>query len=210
MSAFYPNQTLSPGRLVRLLTTSDAPLAPHAALGYVSSEQLRWPMPPTRLSRAAMRRRSPTNQSPVERGLAATLLGGWGLYQVIVGLYFIFIRPSLLPEDLRAAATTLEAIHASAPRLEAWLDWVFAVLGGQMAASGVLLLSAAVAAIRGHRPSKVEMVTFVAAGLLSVALMSGVNFALGSDFRWLLVLPVILWLAAMIVIGRQTFDTPRL
>ena len=136
-------------------------------------------------------------------GLAAALLGGWGIYQVIAGLYFIFIRPGLLPEDLRAAATTLAAVRAAAPRLETWLHYVFAVLGGQMAASGVLLLSLAIRVYRGHRTSKVEFGAYVAAGLLSVSLMSGVNFALGSDFRWFLIAPVVLWLAAMMFLSRQ-------
>lgn len=146
-----------------------------------------------------------TIRNPAERILAAALLGVWGLYQVGAGLYFIFIRPSLLPEDLRAAATSLEAVQAIAPHLEAWLDWVFVVMGGQMAASGVLLLGATVGVYRGHRSDRIAMAAYVAAGLLSVTLMSGVNFALESDFRWLLVMPVVLWLAAMILLGRQAF-----
>ena len=153
-----------------------------------------------------MAKNSSTARNPAERRLAAALLGVWGLYQIIAGLYFIFIRPSLLPEDLRAAATTLEGIYAAAPRLEAWLDWVFVVLGGQMAASGALLLGAAVSVYRGRRRDRIGMVAYVAAGLMSVTLMSGVNFALGSDFRWFLVLPVILWMAATIFLGRQAFD----
>ena len=72
-----------------------------------------------------------------------------------------------------------------------------------MAASGVLLLGAAVSVYGGHRPDRIGMVAYVAAGLLSVTLMSGVNFALGSDFRWYLVMPVILWMAATIFLGRQ-------
>ena len=148
---------------------------------------------------------SKTARTPAERKVAAALLGAWGLYQLIAGLYFIFIRPTLLPEDLRAAATTLEAVHAAAPRLEAWLDWVFAVMGGQMAASGVLLLGATVGVYRGRRPDRIAIAAYGAAGLLSVTLMSGVNFALESDFRWFLVMPVILWLTAMIFLGRQAF-----
>ena len=140
-------------------------------------------------------------------GSAAALLAAWGVYQVTTGLYFIFVRPSLLPEDLRAAATTLAAIRAAAPRLEIWLDWVFVVMGGQMAASGVLLLSAAVRVASGHRIHDVELIACIAAGLLSVALMGGVNFALDSDFRWFLVVPMVLWLAAMIALGRQVFET---
>lgn len=74
---------------------------------------------------------SKTARTPAESRLVAALLGAWGLYQLIAGLYFIFVRPTLLPEDLRAAATTLEAVHAAAPRMEAWLDWVFAVMGAR-------------------------------------------------------------------------------
>ena len=146
-----------------------------------------------------------TPPTSTETRVAAALLGAWGLYQMIAGLYFIFIRPGLLPEDLRAAATTLGAVHAAAPRLEAWLDWVFAVMGGQMAASGVLLLGATVGVYRGRRPDRIAIAAYGVAGLLSVTLMSGVNFALGSEFRWFLVMPVILWLTAMIFLGRQAF-----
>ena len=148
-----------------------------------------------------------TTDDSTERRLGTALLGAWGFYQVIAALYFIFFRPNLLPEDLRASATTLEAIHSAAPGLEAWLNWVFAVLGGQMAASGVLLLGAAFRVLRGHRPGRVEVATYVAAGLSSVILMSGVNFALGSDFRWFLVAPVVLWLAVIIVLSRRPSGT---
>ena len=154
-----------------------------------------------------MARNSLKTYNTAKRGLPAALLGAWGFYQVIAGLYFIFLRPSLLPEDLQASATTLEAVRGAAPGIEAWLNWVFAVLGGQMAASGVLLTGAAFRVLRGYRHGKVEVAAYVAAGLLSVTLMSGVNFALASDFRWFLVGPVILWLAVMIVLSRQTLGS---
>ena len=157
-----------------------------------------------------MARKKRTNHKAAKRDVAATLLGTWGVYHIITGLYFIFARPSLLPEDLRASVTTIAAVRRAAPGLEAWLDWVFAVLGGQMAASGVLLAGAAFRVVRGHRPNKVEVAAYGAAGLLSVTLMSGINFALGSDFRWFLVGPVILWLAIMLVLGRRSLDgTPQ-
>ena len=38
-----------------------------------------------------------------------------------------------------------------------------------------------------------EVVLFALAGILSVALMAGVNFALASNFRWILVVPVLTW-----------------
>ena len=145
--------------------------------------------------------------SAAESRLAGALLGAWGFYQMLAGLYFIFLRPSFLPEDLRASATTLEAVRGAAPRIEPWLQWVFAVLGGQMAACGALLIGGAFSVVRGRRPERLEMTAYAVAGFLSVVLMSGVNFALASDFRWLLVVPVILWLAALITVGRLTFGS---
>lgn len=76
-----------------------------------------------------------------------------------------------------------------------------------MAACGALLLGGAFSVWRGRRPGRVEVGTCIAAGFLSVVLMSGVNFALASDFRWLLVAPVILWLAAITILGRRAFGS---
>lgn len=137
-----------------------------------------------------------------ENGLAGALLGAWGVYQLLAGLYFIFFRPSFLPEDLRGSATTLEAIRGAAPGIEAWLQWVFVVLGGQMAACGAIVIGGVFGVVRGRRPGRLEMSAYAIAGFLSVVLMSGVNFAINSDFRWILVVPVILWLAALITVGR--------
>lgn len=142
---------------------------------------------------------------PAKFRLAAALLGTWGFYQLLAGLYFIFLRPSFLPEDIRASGTTLEAVRGAAPGIEAWLQWVFAVLGGQMAAVGVLVVGAAVGIGQGRRPKRTEVGAYAVAGAFSVVMMSGVNFALVSDFRWLLVAPVILWLAAIILLGRRAF-----
>lgn len=135
------------------------------------------------------------------REFAAALIGTWGVYQVVAGLYFVFIRPSLLPEDLRAAATTLDVVRAAAPRVEGWLQLVFTVLGGQMAAVGVLMIGAAMRVRWGERPGLAEMISYVVAGLFSVGLMSAVNFGLHSDFRWPLVAPVLIWLSGMIVLS---------
>ncbi|WP_293881968.1 hypothetical protein [Sphingomonas sp.] len=134
--------------------------------------------------------------------MAAGLVGAWGIYQLIAGLYFIFYRPSFLPEDLRASVTTLEAVRGAAPGIEGWLQLVFAVMGGQMAAGGVLVMGEAFSLAQGRRLERLALCTYVVAGFLSVVLMSGVNFALVSDFRWLLVAPTLLWLSAVIVLSR--------
>ena len=76
-----------------------------------------------------------------------------------------------------------------------------------MAALGLPVMGGAFSIVWDRLPERVEVGTYAAAGFLSVVLISGVNFALGSDFRWLLVAPVILWLAAMMLLGRRTFDS---
>lgn len=143
--------------------------------------------------------------------LAVALLGAWGAYQLAAGLYFIALRPSFLPEDLRVSATTLPAVSAVAPGIEAWLQLVFAVLGGQMAATGCLVMGGAVSLSGGRRLQRSEVAAYIVAGLLSVVLMSFVNFALHSDYRLLLVAPVLLWLSAILILlrGGMIGEQPR-
>ena len=54
-----------------------------------------------------------------------------------LGLYFIFIRPPLLPEDPRFMGTSLDQIQSVIPGLLIWLRRVFWVMGGFMFATGV-------------------------------------------------------------------------
>ena len=124
-----------------------------------------------------------------------------GIWLVGLGLYFIFLRPPLLPEDPRYMGATLEQIQQALPGLAAWLDKVFTVMGGFMASAGILTLLAAVrlpaAAGRGFTWSA------AVAGVAGVGLMSAVNFALGSDFRWLLLVPALAWLLAVVALARS-------
>ena len=48
-----------------------------------------------------------------------------GLILAGMGLYFIFIRPSLLPEDLRYMGTTLQSVRDNIPGLLNWFQKVF-------------------------------------------------------------------------------------
>ncbi len=41
-------------------------------------------------------------------------------------------------------------------------------------------------------------------GAFTVVLMSAINFALASDFRWVLLIPALLWLAALVFYGAGT------
>jgi hypothetical protein len=125
-----------------------------------------------------------------------------GFYLVALGLYFIVLRPALLPEDPLYIGSSLEAIRAAVPGLERWLGLVFNVMGGFMVAAGALTVLAAYRFL-----AKRERGTFTAlavAGGASVGLMSATNFALHSDFRWLLLLPAILWLIGLVCYVRES------
>ena len=118
-----------------------------------------------------------------------------GLWMVLLGGYFMFLRPALLPEDPRFMETSLEALRLAAPGLERWLGHVFDVMGGFMVAAGALTVLVAWQFLASRAPG--AMPAMIVAGASSVALMSATNFMLHSDFRWLLLAPALLWLAGL-------------
>lgn len=115
-----------------------------------------------------------------------------GVHQVALGVWFIAQRPPLLAEDLRLLGIGPEPLGQFLPRREPWLRLVFTVLGGQMAGLGGLVIATALR-LGGGTGDRLELALMAAAGLLSAGTMCAVNFALGSEFRWLLVLPVVAW-----------------
>lgn len=139
---------------------------------------------------------------PKRRGAAEWLVIACGVWQIGLGLYFIFVRPALLPEDPRYMGVEPQVLQATVPRLADWLNMVFTVLGGFMTGAGVLTgffaWSVMPLRLRG------TTLALALAGAMTVALMSAVNFALHSDFRWLLVVPPIAWAIGLLSYIRQT------
>ena len=129
------------------------------------------------------------------RHVSTWMLMACGVWLVGLGLYFIVLRPPLLPEDPRFMGTTLEQIRTAVPGLEGWLKIVFRVMGGFMAGAGVLTVFVAAVAM----PPRLKGTSWALAvsGALTVVLMSATNFALQSDFRWLLLVPALVWLAGL-------------
>ena len=115
-----------------------------------------------------------------------------GASMVALGLYFVFLRPPLLPEDLRYFGVTLTELESVAPQLLPWLRQVFTAMGGYIFATGVL--TTFVARIP---PAPLTTTALALAGAASVVLMSAVNFAIDSDYKWLMLLPALLWTAGM-------------
>jgi hypothetical protein len=131
------------------------------------------------------------------RHVSTWMLTACGVWLVGLGFYFIVLRPPLLPEDPRFMGTTLEQIRISVPGLEGWLRKVFTVMGGFMAGAGVLTVFVATVAM----PLRLKGAPWALgiSGALTVVLTSATNFALHSDFRWLLLLPALVWLAGLVV-----------
>jgi hypothetical protein len=119
-----------------------------------------------------------------------------GIWLIGLGLYFMFLRPSLLPEDLRYIGTSAGEIQSAMPGLQRWMHRVFTVMGGFMTGAGVLTIMAAMnaSALR----EKWTWIALALAGLFTVGTMSLTNFQLNSDFKWLLLIPSLLWIIGLV------------
>lgn len=121
-----------------------------------------------------------------------------------IGVYFVFIRPPLLPEDPRYIGTSLLQIQSVLPGLSTWLRHVFWVMGGYIFATGLLTCYIAASGFRTRSPGAAIVVAL--AGCASIGLMTIVNFLIRSDFKWLLLLLAATWAAALALYcleGRQ-------
>ena len=114
-----------------------------------------------------------------------------------IGFYFIFLRPPLLPEDARYMDTTLAEIQTVVPGLSRWLQKVFWVMGGYIFTVGVLTIYIAFSSFQARARGAFPVIAF--AGLSSIGWMTVVNFIIGSDFKWILLMCAPPWAAALIL-----------
>ncbi len=137
------------------------------------------------------------NATAPARSASAWLITACGLWLLGLGHYFIALRPPLLPEDTRFMGAAAVQIQAAAPGLEAWLKKVFTVMGGFMVGAGVLTVFVGTIAM----PLRLKGTSWAVAiaGARTVALMSATNFALNSDFGWLLLVTAVIWLAGLVL-----------
>ena len=80
--------------------------------------------------------------------------------------------------------STVERILDAVPALSVWLRRVFWVLGGYIAATGILVVYIASTGVRTGSASALAVVAV--AGAMSAGWMSAVNFMIRSEFRWVL------------------------
>ena len=108
----------------------------------------------------------------------------------------MFLRPALLPEDPRYIGSSFETIQSTLPGLERWLGHVFNVMGGFMIGTGAMTTLVACRLLA--RRERGTLPALFVTGAASVGLMSATNFLLDSNFRWLLLLPAVLWAIGLI------------
>ena len=120
-----------------------------------------------------------------------------GLLFMAMGVYFVFLRPPLLPGDSRYMGTTLNAINDNLRGLAGWLKKVFGVLGGYIFSTGLLVAYVANTSFKSRIQGAFSIVTI--AGLTSIGLMAYVNFIINSNFEWMLLAFTLPWLIALIL-----------
>ena len=136
------------------------------------------------------------------RTLSWIVLAAAGIAVMGIGSYFIFLRPPLLPEDLRFLALPASQLDIVRPRLELWLAHVFMVLGGYAVATGALTISLAATSFRAH--SRGAAIGVSIGGAVSIGLMAAVNFAIASDFKWVILGVALLWLCSLVLFWLET------
>ena len=126
---------------------------------------------------------------------SAVILTLCGMILVGMGLYFVLVRPALLPEDIRFIGTPALDIQTSMPGLADWLRRVFTVMGAYILTVGLLIIYLARTSFRVRATGAGWIVAV--AGLTSIGWMTVVNFAISSDFKWLLFSFAALWGVAL-------------
>ena len=128
---------------------------------------------------------------------SASFLTLGGFLLAGMGIYFVFLRPPLLPEDSKYIGLSLSAIQNNIPGLSVWLQKVFWVMGCYIFTTGLLTIYVAQTSFITRTQGVFIMISI--AGITSIASMTLVNFILQSDFRWVLMAFTIPWIVSLIL-----------
>lgn len=128
---------------------------------------------------------------------SSTILAFGGFSLVAIGVYFVFLRPPLLPEDFRYIQVAVSGITNNIPGLSAWLQKVFWVMGSFIFTSGLLTIFIALTSFRKRTYGAFIIVAI--SGASSIGLMTVVNFIIESDFKIILLVFTLPWIIALIL-----------
>ena len=124
-----------------------------------------------------------------------------------MGCYFALLRPAFLSEDLRYIDLSRTELNSISPHLTDWLGQVFHVLGGYVAATGMLVVALAVTSFRA-RP-RIAVVGALIGGLASIGVMTTVNFIINSEFKWMLCVIACPWASSLGCYGIENLRRRR-
>ena len=128
---------------------------------------------------------------------SASILAFGGFLLLAMGVYFIFIRPPLLPEDLRYMKITSPMEQDKMQGLQMWLGKVFWVMGGYVFTTGLLTIFMAFTSFQTRTRGTFGIVLL--SGISSIGAMTVVNFIIGSDFKWILLIFTLPWVISLIL-----------
>jgi hypothetical protein len=134
--------------------------------------------------------------------ISALVLAATGVTVAGTGLYFIFLRPPLLSEDLRYLSLSSAQLDVVRLHLEAWLTQVFRVFGGYILATGVLTITLAATSFRAHQRG--AALGAAISGAASMGLMATVNFIIDSHFKWVLLAIALAWACSLVLFWHET------
>ena len=128
---------------------------------------------------------------------SASFLTLGGFLLAGMGIYFVFLRPPLLPEDSKYIGLSLSAIQNNIPGLSVWLQKVFWVMGCYIFTTGLLTIYVAQTSFITRTRGVIIIISI--AGVTSIGSMTIVNFILQSDFKWALLSFTFPWFIALIL-----------
>ena len=126
-----------------------------------------------------------------------------GVLTVGTGLYFMLLRPPMLPEDIR-----FTGIEAPSPGLLTWLSIVFPTWGGFMTGFGILLTGIGAFLFTGRRAwlrNATAVGVLVAFGRFLLS-----NLRLRSDFLWYISLLFLVAVVTVVLLVVRRAETERL
>lgn len=138
-------------------------------------------------------------------------ISGWllltlGVFTLGTGLYFVFVRPSLLPEDVVFTGIDPKVLPQ---QFLNWLGIVFATWGGFTSGFGLTLIGLGASLITG---TPVWLRWGAALGILTAfGRFLASNIIIESDFLWFIALLFLLALAAIVslLLRRTLTETQR-
>lgn len=144
--------------------------------------------------------KNPKNMNKMN--ICSKLLALVGVIAVLMGLHFMFIRPSFVffPEDLKFAQTTMAEIN---PYLVGWIKMVFRSWGSFVFATGVYLIGISLTAFK--KKEKWAWFTVAIASMVNFSVFFSVNVLLKGDFVLLIGFMLLATIIALVITYEDFF-----